>query len=220
MNGTDHLVPQLRLGRLVAEANDAPGRLRLEVTSLAEHLAQASVDGPSVVDAASCGPGARANLLMGVTSNRVDVRQAAARSRARARTSRSARRAVSARRPVAGGAARRSMAARRAQRGPRLDLRVLDRRSVRRGAVPLRRGGRDRRRTRAARARRARRSRSRATDRSSSIPLPRPRSRSRRDHRAGHGQRPGAQILNERPAERVVDRARPRRRWRPSSCAS
>jgi hypothetical protein len=79
MNGTDHLVPQLRLGRLVAEANDLQDDYELEVTSLAEHLAQASVDDlPSW--RGELRSGARANLLMGVTSNRVDVRQAAARA--------------------------------------------------------------------------------------------------------------------------------------------
>ncbi len=35
MNGTDHLVPQLRLGRLVAEANTLQDDYELEVTSLA-----------------------------------------------------------------------------------------------------------------------------------------------------------------------------------------
>jgi hypothetical protein len=79
MNGTDHLVPQLRLGRLVTEANALQDDYELEVTSLAEHLAQASVDDlPSW--RGELRSGARANLLMGVTSNRVDVRQAAARA--------------------------------------------------------------------------------------------------------------------------------------------
>jgi alpha-mannosidase len=79
MNGTDHLVPQLRLGRLVAEANALQDDYEISVTSLAEHLAHASVDGlPSW--RGELRSGARANLLMGVTSNRVDVRQAAARA--------------------------------------------------------------------------------------------------------------------------------------------
>jgi len=79
MNGTDHLVPQLRLGRLVAEANDLQDDYDIEVTSLATHLARASTDDlPSW--RGELRSGARANLLMGVTSNRVDVRQAAARA--------------------------------------------------------------------------------------------------------------------------------------------
>src|SRR6476659_10686335 len=79
MNGTDHLVPQLRLGRLVAEANDLQDDYDIEVTSLATHLARASTDNlPSW--RGELRSGARANLLMGVTSNRVDVRQAAARA--------------------------------------------------------------------------------------------------------------------------------------------
>ncbi len=79
MNGTDHLVPQLRLGRLVAEANAIQDDYELEVTSLATHLERANADDlPSWTG--ELRSGARANLLMGVTSNRVDVRQAAARA--------------------------------------------------------------------------------------------------------------------------------------------
>jgi alpha-mannosidase len=79
MNGTDHLVPQLRLGSLVAEANALQDDYDIEVTSLANHLSRASVDDlPSW--RGELRSGARANLLMGVTSNRVDVRQAAARA--------------------------------------------------------------------------------------------------------------------------------------------
>src|SRR6476660_9805262 len=79
MNGTDHLVPQLRLGRLVSEANALQDDYELQVTSLASHLADASVDDlPSWQG--ELRSGARANLLMGVASNRVDVKQAAARA--------------------------------------------------------------------------------------------------------------------------------------------
>ncbi|MFN8041369.1 MAG: glycoside hydrolase family 38 C-terminal domain-containing protein [Acidimicrobiales bacterium] len=84
MNGTDHLLPQPWLGRVVAEANELQDRYRLRVGSLADHIALARSD-----DEARGGParprwqgelrsGARANLLMGVASNRVDVKQAAA----------------------------------------------------------------------------------------------------------------------------------------------
>jgi alpha-mannosidase len=79
MNGTDHLVPQLRLGGLVAEANAIQDDYQLEVTSMAEHLARASTDDLPAWSG-ELRSGARANLLMGVTSNRVDVRQAAARA--------------------------------------------------------------------------------------------------------------------------------------------
>jgi alpha-mannosidase len=79
MNGTDHLVPQLRLGRLVAEANAIQDDYELEVTSLATHLYRASTDDLPTWTG-ELRSGARANLLMGVTSNRVDVRQAAARA--------------------------------------------------------------------------------------------------------------------------------------------
>ena len=79
MNGTDHLMPQPWLGRVVTEANGIQDDYELRVTSLAEHLSRASSDGlPSWTG--ELRSGARANLLMGVTSNRVDVRAAAARA--------------------------------------------------------------------------------------------------------------------------------------------
>jgi len=78
MNGTDHLVPQPWLPRVVEEAAGlAPERFDLAVVSLAEHL-----DGAPTQDLPThrgeLRSGARANLLMGVVSNRVDVRRAAA----------------------------------------------------------------------------------------------------------------------------------------------
>lgn len=86
MNGTDHQMPQPGLGRVVAEANaageaddgtDAGPPWRLSVTTLAEHLRAAPVEGlPSW--SGELRSGARANLLMGVASNRVDVHQAEA----------------------------------------------------------------------------------------------------------------------------------------------
>ncbi|MBW3614476.1 MAG: alpha-mannosidase [Actinobacteria bacterium] len=81
LNGTDHQVPQRWLGRVVAEANAIQDDYRFVVTSLGEYL-----NGP---DAATEGlpswtgelrSGARANLLMGVASNRVDTKQHAARA--------------------------------------------------------------------------------------------------------------------------------------------
>jgi len=79
MNGTDHQVPQPWLGRVVAEANDLQDDYRLEVTSLAEYLATAPTEGLPAWTG-ELRSGARANLLMGVASNRVDVKQAAART--------------------------------------------------------------------------------------------------------------------------------------------
>jgi hypothetical protein len=79
MNGTDHQVPQPWLGRVVAEANALQDDYRIAITSLAEYLATAATEGlPEWTG--ELRSGARANLLMGVTSNRVDVRQAAARA--------------------------------------------------------------------------------------------------------------------------------------------
>lgn len=79
MNGSDHQAPQPWLGRVVAEANDIQDDYELLVTSLPEHLATVPHAGLPTWDG-ELRSGARANLLMGVTSNRVDVRRAAARA--------------------------------------------------------------------------------------------------------------------------------------------
>jgi mannosylglycerate hydrolase len=79
MNGTDHLAPRPWVGRVVAEANDVQDRYELAVTSLAAHLAGTPTDGLPTWEG-ELRSGARANLLMGVASNRVDVKQAAARA--------------------------------------------------------------------------------------------------------------------------------------------
>ena len=79
MNGTDHQVPQPWLGRVVAEANDLQDDYRFVITSLAEYLAGAPTEGLASWTG-ELRSGARANLLMGVASNRVDVKQAAARA--------------------------------------------------------------------------------------------------------------------------------------------
>ena len=77
MNGTDHLMPQPWLGRVVAEANALDAGYDLHICSLAEHVQGAPTEGlPSWTG--ELRSGARANLLMGVASNRVDVKQAAA----------------------------------------------------------------------------------------------------------------------------------------------
>ncbi|MFZ0667456.1 MAG: hypothetical protein WAM97_17005 [Acidimicrobiales bacterium] len=77
MNGTDHQEPQPWLGRVVAEANEIQEDLELEVTSLAEYLAKAPREElPSWKG--ELRSGFRANVLMGVASNRVDVKVSAA----------------------------------------------------------------------------------------------------------------------------------------------
>jgi mannosylglycerate hydrolase len=79
MNGTDHQEPQPWLGRVVAEANGIQDRYEVAVSSLAEALAGATTEGIPEWSG-ELRSGARANLLMGVASNHVDVKQAAARA--------------------------------------------------------------------------------------------------------------------------------------------
>jgi len=79
MNGTDHQSPQPWLGRVVAEANDIQDDFVLEVTGLADYLAGAPSEGLRTWKG-ELRSGARADILMGVASNRVDVKQAAARA--------------------------------------------------------------------------------------------------------------------------------------------
>ena len=77
MDGTDHQEPQPWLGRVVAEANAIQDEFDLEVTSLVSYLERA-VDEGLPTWRGELRSGARANVLMGVTSNRVDVRRRAA----------------------------------------------------------------------------------------------------------------------------------------------
>ena len=74
MNGSDHLMPQPGLGRAVAEANDLQDDFDFEITSLPRYLAGAPTEGLTRVEG-ELRSGARANMLMGVTSNRVDVKR-------------------------------------------------------------------------------------------------------------------------------------------------
>jgi len=79
MNGTDHQAPQPWLGRVLADANARQDRFHFVVSSLPEYLAKAPAEGlPSWQG--ELRSGARANLLMGVGSNRVDIKVAAART--------------------------------------------------------------------------------------------------------------------------------------------
>jgi mannosylglycerate hydrolase len=77
MNGTDHQLPQPGLGRVVAEANAIQSDYKFTVTTLADHVAAQPVTGLPKWRG-ELRSGARANVLMGVASNRVDVHQACA----------------------------------------------------------------------------------------------------------------------------------------------
>ncbi len=86
MNGTDHQVPRAWLADVVDQVNALQEDVKLTVCGLGEALdavvpgglADAPPDLPSHVG--ELRSSARANLLMGVASNRVDVKQAAARA--------------------------------------------------------------------------------------------------------------------------------------------
>src|SRR4051812_1664418 len=77
MNGTDHQMPQPWLGRVVAEANAIQDDYEFVVTSLPEYLA-AQPTATLITVPGELRSGARANLLMGVASNRVDLHRACA----------------------------------------------------------------------------------------------------------------------------------------------
>jgi mannosylglycerate hydrolase len=79
MNGTDHQAPQAWLGEVLADANARQDRYHFAVSSLPEYLAKAPTEGLASWQG-ELRSGARANLLMGVGSNRVDVKIAAARA--------------------------------------------------------------------------------------------------------------------------------------------
>jgi mannosylglycerate hydrolase len=77
LNGADHLPARPWLGRVVAEADALSERYDVRIGSLADALMDAPTDDLPAWEG-ELRSGARANLLMGVASNRVDVRQAAA----------------------------------------------------------------------------------------------------------------------------------------------
>jgi hypothetical protein len=77
MNGSDHLLPQPWLGEVVDAANSQQEEFRFSVTSLGEYVA-AQPDTGLPEWHGELRSGARANLLMGVASNRVDVHMACA----------------------------------------------------------------------------------------------------------------------------------------------
>jgi hypothetical protein len=77
MAGHDHQAPKPFLPEVIERANASQDRYQLEMSTLVEALAAGPTDGlPSWQG--ELRSSARANLLMGVTSNRIDVRQAAA----------------------------------------------------------------------------------------------------------------------------------------------
>jgi len=79
MNGSDHLLPQRHLGRLLAEANEMQDELHFEVSSLPEYLARAPRENLETWRG-ELRSGFRSNILMGVLSNRVDVKQLASQT--------------------------------------------------------------------------------------------------------------------------------------------
>ncbi len=78
MNGTDHQLPQPWLGQVVADANAAQDEYRFRITSLPEYLAEQPTPDDLATWTGELRSGARANVLMGVASNRVDVHQVCA----------------------------------------------------------------------------------------------------------------------------------------------
>ncbi|MBO0887081.1 MAG: hypothetical protein J2O38_06750, partial [Acidimicrobiales bacterium] len=77
MAGHDHQAPKPFLPEVIERANASKDRYELRMSTLVEALAHGPTDGlPSWQG--ELRSSARANLLMGVTSNRIDVRQAAA----------------------------------------------------------------------------------------------------------------------------------------------
>lgn len=77
MAGTDHQAPEPWAGRVSEAANRLQQSYLFSVASLSAHLAAEPRDGLPVWRG-ELRSGARANLLMGVASNRVDVKRAAA----------------------------------------------------------------------------------------------------------------------------------------------
>ena len=79
MNGSDHLMPQRHLGRVIAEANALQDDLEFSITSLAEYLSTAPRENLETWHG-ELRSGYRSNILMGVLSNRVDVKHLASKT--------------------------------------------------------------------------------------------------------------------------------------------
>lgn len=82
MNGTDHLLPQPWLAEIAAKADAGQDRWHVVVCGIDEYLREHAhpLTDASPTWHGELRSGARANLLMGVTSNRTDVRVAVARA--------------------------------------------------------------------------------------------------------------------------------------------
>ncbi len=81
MHGTDHRHPIPALPAMVAEANAAQDDWHFVISTLPDYIAeQRAAAEPGAAWTGELRSGAKANLLMGVASNRVDVKQAAARA--------------------------------------------------------------------------------------------------------------------------------------------
>ena len=79
MNGSDHQLPQPRLPTLLAQANGSQDRFDFRQVSLPAYLAEAPTTNlPRWIG--ELRSGARANVLMGVLSNRVDIKIGTARA--------------------------------------------------------------------------------------------------------------------------------------------
>ncbi len=78
MYGTDHQEPLPELVDIVERANAENDRVRIQLTTLGAALANGSA--PSTTWTGELRSGARANLLMNVTSARIDIKAAAARA--------------------------------------------------------------------------------------------------------------------------------------------
>ena len=81
MYGTDHAAPVPELAALVGRLNEVQEASSMRISTLAEYLA----DTPELTPEAPCWrgemrSGARANVLMGVASARIDIKQEAARA--------------------------------------------------------------------------------------------------------------------------------------------
>lgn len=81
MYGTDHAVPSPRLSDLVEAANEAFADVEVRLETLADYAARADRDDRLPLRwTGELRSGARANMLMGVTSARIDLKAACARA--------------------------------------------------------------------------------------------------------------------------------------------
>ncbi len=80
MYGTDHSEPILQLPELIESLNSAQDRYRVELATLAGYIARDGSSDGLPRWSGELRSGARANMLMGVTSARIDLKQACARA--------------------------------------------------------------------------------------------------------------------------------------------